>query len=55
MCRGEEATMKHIKGISGDTSDNPIKINTVKKYKRGAQNQAPDYSLPLVSKGQQET
>ena len=40
ICRGEEAAMKHIKGIDDDTADNPIEINAVNKYNRGARTKA---------------
>lgn len=38
MCRGEEATTKHVKGIAGDSPDNPIEVNALTRS-RGAKSQ----------------
>jgi len=36
LCRGEEATLRHVQGIAGDSADNPITINAVKSQASGA-------------------
>ena len=35
LCGGEEATERHMKGIAGESPDNPMEVNAVKRHAAG--------------------
>ena len=46
MCRGEAATERHIKGIAGESSDNPIVVNAIAKNRGARPKTSGRYTKP---------